>query len=81
MARVKPTTRSFYAEAVQRAIESIVGHLDDALDLDALSRDACLSPFHFHRVFRGMVGETPLEMARRLRLERAVGCLPAPTVR
>jgi AraC family transcriptional regulator len=36
-----------------------------------LAADACLSPFHFHRVFRGMVGETTLELTRRLRMERA----------
>jgi AraC family transcriptional regulator len=68
---MKPDTRSFYARAIQAAIEHIAGHLDDALELGALARLACLSPFHFHRVFRGMVGETPLELARRLRLERA----------
>ena len=68
---MKPDTRSFYARAVQAAIEHIAQHLDDALELEALARVACLSPFHFHRVFRGMVGETPLELTRRLRLERA----------
>jgi AraC family transcriptional regulator len=68
---MKPDTHSFYVRAVQAAIEHIAGHLDDALELEALARLACLSPFHFHRVFRGMVGETPLELARRLRLERA----------
>jgi AraC family transcriptional regulator len=68
---MKPDTRSFYVRAVQAAIEHIARHLDDALELEALARLACLSPFHFHRVFRGMVGETPLELARRLRLERA----------
>ena len=68
---MKPDTRSFYARAVQAAIEHIAVHLDDALELEALARVACLSPFHFHRVFRGMVGETPLELTRRLRLERA----------
>lgn len=71
MYAVKPDTRSFYARAVQAAIEHIASHLDDALELEALARIACLSPFHFHRVFRGMVSETPLELARRLRLERA----------
>jgi AraC family transcriptional regulator len=55
---MKPDTRSFYARAVQAAIEHIAMHLDDALELEALARVACLSPFHFHRVFRGMVGET-----------------------
>jgi AraC family transcriptional regulator len=68
---MKPDTHSFYVRAVHAAIEHIASHLDDALELDALARLACLSPFHFHRVFRGMVGETPLELARRLRLERA----------
>ena len=68
---MKPDTRSFYARSVQAAIEHIAMHLDDALELEALARVACLSPFHFHRVFRGMVGETPLELTRRLRLERA----------
>lgn len=68
---MKPDTRSFYEAMVQNAIERIGGNLDQALDLEALSRAAGLSPFHFHRIFRGMTGETPLELARRLRLERA----------
>src|SRR5262249_45627070 len=68
---MKPATYSFYTQAVQRVIEHIVARLDEALDLESLSSEACLSPFHFHRVFRGMVGETPLELIRRLRMERA----------
>lgn len=68
---MKPETRSFYEQAVQQAIEQIAGNLDEALDLETLAHGACLSPFHFHRVFRGMTGETPLELIRRLRMERA----------
>jgi AraC family transcriptional regulator len=68
---MRPVTRTFYEQAVQRAIEYIAGNLDGALDLETLARGACLSSFHFHRVFRGMVGETALELTRRLRLERA----------
>jgi AraC family transcriptional regulator len=64
---VKPETRSFYEFAVERAVLQVVASLDEALDLSALARGAALSPFHFHRVFRGMVGETPLEMHRRSR--------------
>jgi AraC family transcriptional regulator len=74
---VKPDTRSFYEQAVQHTIEHIARHLDGALDLRSLARGACLSPFHFHRVFRGMTGETPLELTRRLRLERAAARLAA----
>ena len=68
---MKAETRSFYELAVQRAAERVLADLDGALDLEALARGAALSPFHFHRVFRGMLGETPLELHRRLRMERA----------
>jgi AraC family transcriptional regulator len=50
-------------------------HLDDALPLDDLAALACFSPYHFHRIFKGMVGESVKEHVRRLRLERAAGQL------
>ncbi|HEY4307340.1 MAG TPA: AraC family transcriptional regulator [Gemmatimonadaceae bacterium] len=68
---MKPATRTFYAQAVQRAVEQMASRLDEALELGILTRHACLSPFHFHRVFRGVTGEAPMEMVRRLRMERA----------
>lgn len=74
---MKEETRSFYELAVQRAVEHIAGRLDDALRLEALARECALAPLHFHRVFRGLVGETPLELHRRLRLERAAARLLA----
>jgi AraC family transcriptional regulator len=51
---MKPVTRTFYEQAVQQAIEYVRDNLDEALNLETLARGACLSPFHFHRVFRGM---------------------------
>lgn len=68
---MKRETESFYEQAVRRATARIVSGLDDALDLEALAREAALSPLHFNRIFRFMLGETPLELHRRLRLERA----------
>ena len=51
----------------------------DALPEDeaALAERACLSRFHFGRVFRRFVGEAPSKMERRLRLERAAHSLSA----
>lgn len=72
---MKPDTRTFYLDAVTRVLRQLVTHLDDSADLAELARLANLSPFHFHRIFRGMVGETPLELMRRLRLERAAHAL------
>jgi AraC-like DNA-binding protein len=67
---VKPETRTFYEAAVMRAVERVGASLDEALDLDALAREAALSALHFQRVFCGVVGETPLELHRRLRRVR-----------
>ena len=76
---MKTRTRSFYEAAVLDAVAHIAASLDAALDLNGLASGAALSPFHFHRIFRGMLGETPLEMHRRLRLERAASQLLAST--
>jgi AraC family transcriptional regulator len=46
-------------------------HLDETIELDELAHIAHFSPYHFHRIFRGMVGESLMEHVRRLRLERA----------
>ena len=67
--------RNDYADRVVHAVQDIAAGLDRALDLTALAKAAALSPLHFHRIFRGLVGETPLELHRRLRLERAAWAL------
>ncbi len=72
---MKPDTRSFYERAVRKVVEVVAADLDRALDLEELARTAAMSPFHFHRVFRGMTSETPLALQRRLRLERAATML------
>jgi AraC family transcriptional regulator len=68
---VRESTQTFYEAAVDRCVRTIVDDLDAAVDLHELAAMAATSPFHFHRIFRGMVGETPLGLSRRLRLERA----------
>lgn len=72
---MKPDTRNHYRELVLLAVAHIHASLDEALDSAALGQRARLAPLHFHRIFRGLVGETPLEMHRRLRLERAAWAL------
>jgi AraC family transcriptional regulator len=72
---MKPETRNHYRELVLRAVAHIHSTLDEALDSATLGQRARLAPLHFHRIFRGLVGETPLEMHRRLRLERAAWAL------
>lgn len=47
-------------------------NLDQDLSLELLAGVAGFSPFHFHRVFKGVTGETVAQFTRRARLERAV---------
>lgn len=72
---MKAETMQVYRERILRVLIHIQGHLDDSLSLDDLGRIACFSPFHFHRVFTGLVGESVKGHIRRLRLERAVHSL------
>ena len=64
-------TRQSYDERLLRVLLHIQRNLDRPLELEELAGIACFSPFHFHRIFRGMVGESVMEYVRRLRLEHA----------
>ncbi len=68
---MKTVTQNDYHQRILRVLVYIQSHLDHALDCGELASLAHFSPFHFHRVFRGMVGEPVMEHVRRLRLERS----------
>lgn len=74
---MKTKTQQEYEERILRVLIHIQTHLDHALDLAELASLAHFSPYHFHRIFRGMVGEPVKEHIRRLRLERAAFHLKA----
>lgn len=61
-----------YVERVNRAIDHVLVHLDRPLRLEEVARAAGFSPFHFHRVFSSLVGETLQQFVKRQRLERAL---------
>lgn len=60
---------------IRKVLEYIHTNLSDNLSLSKLSEIANYSPFHFHRIFTGFVGETPGQYIIRLRLERIAHCL------
>lgn len=64
-------TRKDWERRVLSAMRVMEAGLDGELSLDAIAEAACFSPYHFHRVFTGMTGETVGACLRRLRLERA----------
>ena len=67
----RASTRIELFRRLRRAVDLIEGSLDQPLSLDEVARAACLSPYHFHRLFTETHGETPHHFARRRRLERA----------
>jgi AraC family transcriptional regulator len=68
---MRPGTAESYRERVLRAQVYLQSRLDEPVDLNELASVACFSPYHFHRIFRGITGEPLMEHIRRLRLERA----------
>jgi AraC-like DNA-binding protein len=54
-----------------RAREFMHAYRDRPVELAEVARAACLSPYHFHRLFRETFHETPHQYLTRLRLERA----------
>lgn len=60
-----------WIERVLRVCDHVHAHLDEELEPGALAALAGLSVHHFHRVFRGMTGESLMGFVRRLRLERS----------
>lgn len=72
--QVTPSTSTpeRYEQRISRAVALIDQHLDQDLSLQALAAEACLSPFHFHRIFHALMDETVHGFTTRLRLEHAI---------
>jgi AraC family transcriptional regulator len=67
--------RREYQARVNRVMDYISANIDGDLALARVAREAHFSQFHFHRLFRALVGETLSEFIRRVRLERAASML------
>ncbi len=72
---MKASTKSSYIQRIDR----VVGYLNEKIEATPSLRDladiAAISPYHFHRVYRAITGETPSGTVRRLRLARAAAML------
>jgi len=71
---VEPADEKFL-ERVRVAIEAHLG--DEAFNVEQLAREVAHSRGHLHRRLRGLVGESPSDLIRRMRLERAAQLLEA----
>jgi AraC-like DNA-binding protein len=53
----------------------IDNNLDECLDLAGISRQACFSPYHFHRLFTTIYRKTPHQYLTYKRLQKAKALL------
>jgi AraC family transcriptional regulator len=64
-----------YIRRFARVIDYIYAHLDEVPDLNTLAEVAALSPWHWHRIWQAVYGESVVGTVKRLRLQRAAADL------
>lgn len=67
--------RQEYVDRLNQVINHIHASLDRPLSLNELAGVAGFSPFHFHRIFKSLAGETLGEYILRARLEKSANLL------
>lgn len=66
---------SLHHSAVCKSIDFIDKHLEEELSLEKVAAFACYSPYHFHRIFSSIAGETLNGYITRKRIEKAAAIL------
>lgn len=64
-----------YRRRINQVIDYLNDHLDRSVSLEELASVAFFSPFHFHRLFVAMMGETVNAFTNRMRNEKAARLL------
>ena len=67
----RAATRQELYRRISHSIDYLYAHYEQDLDLATLAQVACLSRFHYLRVFRTLTGQTPFAFVRQLRLGQA----------
>jgi len=71
----KSKTQAEYIRRINMAFEFIDNHIDQTLRLEEIAKASHFSPYHFHRIFHAMVGETVNDYVTRKRMEKAASRL------
>src|ERR1700733_15612717 len=67
---VKRQTQAAYQARLDRVVDHIYAHLVYDIRPEGVAEVACLSSYHWHRIYVAMRGETIGATIRRLRLQR-----------
>lgn len=60
-----------YIARINRVIDYIHNNIDKPMTVPELAKVATFSPFHFHRIFSALLGETVLSFIQRKRIEKS----------
>ena len=61
-----------YQTRINKALKHIDSNLGEDINVKNLADISGFSLYHFHRIFKALVSETPYDTLLRLRLEKAV---------
>jgi len=69
--RLGPVVQEETFARLCRSRDFLAASLDQPVRLTDAAGEACLSPYHYHRMFARAFGETPHDFVQRLRIDRA----------
>lgn len=75
MVNRKVNTNHDYLNRINRVLDYLNENYAQDLSLESLAGIAHFSPYHFHRVFKGVVGESLYKYIQRIRIEKAAHSL------
>lgn len=68
---IKEQSKRIYIARINKVMDYVENNIDQAINLGDLAQIAHFSPYHFHRIFTFLTGETPGNFIQRIRIERA----------
>ncbi|MDK2595829.1 AraC family transcriptional regulator [Pseudoalteromonas obscura] len=71
MMKHKLSKQNYYEGRLLRVIDHLYEHAQSELDVNTLADIACMSAYHFHRIYREYAGETINVTVRRMRMLKA----------
>lgn len=60
-----------HCDRINRALEFIEANLDNEIHLDSLAKESAFSKYHFHRIFRALIGDPPFKYIEKRRISKA----------
>jgi AraC family transcriptional regulator len=71
----KKETLLYHSKVANDTINYMINHIETDINVDELSRQAGMSKYHFHRIFKKQIGTNVYETIKSIRLQKASNLL------